>query len=36
MSNCSQWKLLVSNREMDLASHFEEWNGLVFILPINL
>lgn len=24
VSNCSQWKLLVSNREMDLALHFEE------------
>ena len=37
VSNYSQWKLLVSNREMDLALHFEEWNNcLVFILPIIL
>lgn len=37
VSNYSQWKLLVSNREMDLALRFEEWNNcLVFIPPINL
>lgn len=37
VDNCSQWKLLVSNREMDFALHFEEWNNcLVFILPLNL
>lgn len=37
VSNHSQWKLLASNREMDLASRFEEWNNcLAFILPMNL